>query len=129
METIPYPPGKFRRHHLTHSFPMHPFATPCKHQKTQPIRFLRCFQGVEKGCIGNEWVYKISFWSWVICFVLFVFVVVVVVVCFLKVKVWWFWACRNGESYKGIPWTVNDSIRSSFVKPNRGKCYGCSSRD
>ena len=27
---------------LTHSFPMHPFSTP--------------FQGVEKGCIGNEWI-------------------------------------------------------------------------
>ena len=30
---------------LTHSFPMHPFSTPWKHQK-----------GVEKGYIGNEWV-------------------------------------------------------------------------
>ena len=30
---------------------MHPFPTPWKHQKT-----VRCFQGVEKGCIGNEWV-------------------------------------------------------------------------
>ena len=38
---------------LTHSFPMHPFSTPWKHQKT-----LRCFQEVEKGCIGNEWVKK-----------------------------------------------------------------------
>ena len=36
---------------LTHSFPMHPFSTSWKHQKT-----LRCFQEVEKGCIGNEWV-------------------------------------------------------------------------
>ena len=38
---------------ITHSFPMHPFSTPWKHQKT--LRFY-CFQGVEKGCIGNEWV-------------------------------------------------------------------------
>ena len=30
---------------LTHWFPMHPFSTTWK-----------CFQGVEKGCIGNEWV-------------------------------------------------------------------------
>ena len=29
---------------------MHPFSTPWKHQgKT-------CFQGIEKGGIGNEWV-------------------------------------------------------------------------
>ena len=35
----------------THSFPMHSFSTPWKHQKT-----LRCFQGVEKGCIGNKCV-------------------------------------------------------------------------
>ena len=28
----------------THSFPMHPFSNP------------RCFQIVEKACIGNEWV-------------------------------------------------------------------------
>ena len=35
---------------------MHPFSSPWKDQKT-----LRCFwyfQGVEKGCIGNEWVKK-----------------------------------------------------------------------
>ena len=37
---------------LTHSFPMHPFYSPCKHQKT--VRFSD--EGVEKGCIGNEWV-------------------------------------------------------------------------
>ena len=29
---------------LTHSFPMHAFSTPWKHR------------GLEKGCIGNEWV-------------------------------------------------------------------------
>ena len=33
---------------------MHPFSTPWKHQKT--LRFFDVFQGVEKGCIGNEWV-------------------------------------------------------------------------
>ena len=32
---------------LTHSFPMHPFSTSWKHQ------------GVEKGCIGNEWVNRV----------------------------------------------------------------------
>ena len=35
---------------VTHSLPMHPFSTHWK-QKTW-----RCFQGVEKGCIGNECV-------------------------------------------------------------------------
>ena len=43
----------------THSFPMHPFSTPWKHQKTLPYLIL-CFERVEKGCIGNEWVKKIS---------------------------------------------------------------------
>ena len=35
---------------------MHPFCTPWKHQKTV------MFSGVEKGCIGNEWVkyYKLT---------------------------------------------------------------------
>ena len=33
---------------------MHPFSTPWKHQKTE--RFSDIFRGVEKGCIGNEWV-------------------------------------------------------------------------
>ena len=32
---------------LTHSFSMHSISTPRK-----------CFEGVEKGCIGNEWVKK-----------------------------------------------------------------------
>ena len=36
---------------LTHLFPMHPFSTPWKHQKT--ARLL----GVEKGCIRKEWVH------------------------------------------------------------------------
>ena len=40
---------------LTHLFPMHPFSTPWKHQKTDRI----CFQGVEKGCIGDKWVKEI----------------------------------------------------------------------
>ena len=35
---------------LTHSFPRHPFSNPWKHQKTVSL------QGVEKGCIVNEWV-------------------------------------------------------------------------
>ena len=41
---------------LTHSFPMHPFSTLWKHQKT--VRFSDIFRGVEKGCTGNEWVNK-----------------------------------------------------------------------
>ena len=39
---------------LTHSFLMHPFSTPWKHQET--LRSSDVFQGVEKECIGNEWV-------------------------------------------------------------------------
>ena len=41
----------------TYSFPMHPFSTPWKHQKTLPYLILY-FQREEKGCIGNEWVKK-----------------------------------------------------------------------
>ena len=41
----------FARTKLTHLFPIHPFSTSWKHQKT-----VRCFQEVEKGCIGNKWV-------------------------------------------------------------------------
>ena len=37
---------------LTHLFPMNPFSTSLKHQKTH--------QGVEKGCIGNKWVKETS---------------------------------------------------------------------
>ena len=40
---------------LTHSFPMHPFSTPWKH-----LTVFWCFQGVGKGCIGNEWVKKVN---------------------------------------------------------------------
>ena len=32
---------------------MHHLPTPWKHQKTRKI--FGCFQGVENGCIGNEW--------------------------------------------------------------------------
>ena len=38
---------------------MHPFSTPLK---TSENRKVFCFQGVEKGCIGNEWV-KGFFWQ------------------------------------------------------------------
>ena len=42
------------------------FSTPWKHQKTSKVFW--CFQGVEKGCIGNEWVkvdgeYNFSFFK------------------------------------------------------------------
>ena len=41
---------------------MHPFSTPWKHQKTlQFSDVFWCFQGVEKGCIGNEWVWSHTF--------------------------------------------------------------------
>ena len=43
---------------LTHSFPVHPFSTSRKHQKTLQ---LSCFQGVEKGCTGNEWVNETAY--------------------------------------------------------------------
>ena len=45
------PMSKSEHIFLTHSFPMHPFSTSWKHRKV-----FWCFQGVEKGCIGNEWV-------------------------------------------------------------------------
>ena len=35
-------------------FPLHPFSTPWKHQKT--VTFCDVFRGVEKGCIENELV-------------------------------------------------------------------------
>ena len=37
---------------LTHLFPMHPFSTPFSTHLT----VFWCFQGVENGCIGNNWV-------------------------------------------------------------------------
>ena len=49
--------SKITKDSLTHSFPMHPFPTAWKHLKTSENRkVFWCFQGVEKGCIGNEWV-------------------------------------------------------------------------
>ena len=42
----------------THIFPMHPFSTPWKDEKT--VRFSDVFGGVEKGCIGNKWVKNAS---------------------------------------------------------------------
>ena len=44
--------------YLTHSLPMHPFSTPWKHQKNLTVFW--CFHGVEKWCIGNEWVKTMS---------------------------------------------------------------------
>ena len=39
---------------LTHLFPMHPSSA---HLKTsENLTVFRCFQGVEKECVGNEWV-------------------------------------------------------------------------
>ena len=46
---------------LTHSFPVHPLSTPWKYQKV-----FWCFQGIDKMCIGNEWVNnklpKLRYW-------------------------------------------------------------------
>ena len=39
---------------LTHWLPMHPFFTPLKTPENLTVFW--CFQGGEKGCIGNEWV-------------------------------------------------------------------------
>ena len=39
---------------LTHLFPMHPFSTAWKHQKT--LQFSHVFRGKRKGYIGNKWV-------------------------------------------------------------------------
>ena len=47
---------------LIYLFPMHPFSAPSKHQKT----VFCCFQGVEKGCIGNKWVNVAVFFKKVI---------------------------------------------------------------
>ena len=37
---------------LTHSFPMHPFSTPWKRQKT--LRFSDVFRGERKGALGTN---------------------------------------------------------------------------
>ena len=37
---------------LTHSFPMHPFSSPWKHQKT--VRFSEVFRGKRKGALGTN---------------------------------------------------------------------------
>ena len=39
---------------LTHLFRMHSISTTLKHLKNLTVFW--CFQGVEKGCIGNGWV-------------------------------------------------------------------------
>ena len=40
---------------LTHSFPMHPFSSPWKHQKT--VKFSDVFRGKRKGALGmNEFI-------------------------------------------------------------------------
>ena len=45
---------------LPHSFPMHPsFLYPLKTSKNLTVFW--CFQGFEKGCIGNKWVNRNAF--------------------------------------------------------------------
>ena len=45
---------------LTNSFPMHPFSTPWKH-RSENLAIFWCFQGIEKECIGNEWVKDVNY--------------------------------------------------------------------
>ena len=53
---------------LIHLFPMHHFYTPWKTSEKR-LTVLWCFQGVEKGCIGDEWVngkfifYTVAHWK------------------------------------------------------------------
>ena len=43
---------------LIHSFPMHPFSTPRKHQKT--LRFFDVYRGLRKGALGTNGLKKNS---------------------------------------------------------------------
>ena len=45
---------RFDKPQLTYLFPMQPFSTLGRHQKT--LLFSDVFRRVEKGCIGNKWV-------------------------------------------------------------------------
>ena len=42
---------------LTHSFPMHPFSKPLKHQKT--VKFFDVFRGQRKGALGTNGLTKV----------------------------------------------------------------------
>ena len=46
---------------LTHSFRMHPFSTPWKHQKT--LRFSDVFRGWRKDALGTNRLIKLGKWS------------------------------------------------------------------
>ena len=54
-----------RNHRYINSLvPNSPFLYPLKHRKTLTVFW--CFQGIEKGCIGNEWVkwhFVVSLWG------------------------------------------------------------------
>ena len=41
---------------LIHSFPVHLFSTPPPLNTSENRKIFWCFQGVEEGCIGKEWV-------------------------------------------------------------------------
>ena len=80
---------------LTHSFPMHLFSIPWKHHKT-----VRCpVQGIEKGCIGNEWV-NTSFQTSIIWDAL--------IWCFILGMFWEYFhmlqkcICENSESLSAV---------------------------
>ena len=47
---------------LTHLLPIHHFSTPWKHPKTWRLNLtvFWCFKVVEKGCIGKEWVKRVT---------------------------------------------------------------------
>ena len=56
----------FLRNHLyiNSLVPNSPFLYPLKHRKTLTVFW--CFQGIEKGCIWNEWVkwhFVVSLWA------------------------------------------------------------------
>ena len=48
--------SNYKTDDLTHSLPMHPFSTPLSLKTSQNRKVFWCFPGVEKKCIGNEWV-------------------------------------------------------------------------
>ena len=48
----------YNHSHLTHSFPIHPFLTPWKHQKT--FRFSDVFRRERKGALGTNRLSKMS---------------------------------------------------------------------
>ena len=46
---------------LTHFFPMHPFSTPLKNQKT--VRFSDVFRRKRNGALRNKWAHCVRIWT------------------------------------------------------------------